>query len=325
MKNLKNGLILFAIVTGCVYFYFQKKQPKQVAESLQEESVKIEKLNKNSADQFKVSSEALQNTHSLNSESTIELANRQKKMTLPTSSEQTGSLQSYESIESNQLLTYIIDDGLAVVQGDIVIGKISPDAILTSFSGSTKEPLIKLWTTTEIPYYIQPNLRNPDRVIQALTYFSNTNIRFVPYANQEDVIVFEQGQGTCKSYLGRIGGRQPLWISEACSPREIAHEIMHSLGFIHEQNRDDRDNYINVFWENINPKFKINFEKFSSASMKVTGLSQFDFESIMIYPELMFSTNGLPTIRSKIDEQVVFPAQTLTSKDIERVNKAYVK
>lgn len=233
------------------------------------------------------------------------------------------SIKNMNDSDEKNSVTYIIDDGVVVTQGDIILAEVEPGALLKSLSGKMQEPSVQIWPTNEIPFFIQPNVMNPERINHAFGFFANSNIHFVPYTNQEDAIVFEKGQGSCKSYLGYIGGHQKIFISEACSAREIAHEIMHSLGFIHEQNRTDRDRFVDILWNNVNPNFKVNFEKFSSSMMKVSGLSDFDFESIMIYPDSMFSINNQPTMRSKIENQSIAPSTSFSVKDIERINAVY--
>lgn len=224
---------------------------------------------------------------------------------------------------SNHLVTYTIDAGVAVTQGDIILGEFEAGTLIQALSGQAPEPQIQTWPTNEIPYFIQVDLPNKERVIEALRMFSGTHVRFIPYENQEDAIIFERKEGVCKSYVGYIGGLQKIYLSDKCGPTEVAHEIMHSLGFVHEQNRFDRDQFIQVFWDNIEPPEKINFEKFSGSAMKASGSSSFDFESIMIYPEEMFSRNQSPTMKSVIDGFKIAPSDVLSPKDIERINRVY--
>ena len=104
------------------------------------------------------------------------------------------------------------------------------------------------------------------------------------------------------SYIGRTyystaANGQPISISKGCVNRGvIQHEMMHALGFFHEQSRPDRDDYVNINYNNIvggqNGPYASNFAKTS----KIDSLgAPYDYDSVMHYDEYAFS-NGGPTI-----------------------------
>lgn len=55
----------------------------------------------------------------------------------------------------------------------------------------------------------------------------------------------------CYSLIGRDGGQQQLSLGVGCYRKGIAiHEVMHLLGFFHEQSRLDRDDHVTVNYGN---------------------------------------------------------------------------
>jgi len=58
-------------------------------------------------------------------------------------------------------------------------------------------------------------------------------------------------RSTCSSKIGRAGGRQNVNLRPFCYP--TIHEIMHAIGFGHEERRRDRDYYTAFNWTNIKP------------------------------------------------------------------------
>ena len=63
------------------------------------------------------------------------------------------------------------------------------------------------------------------------------------------------------------------------TPGIIQHEFLHAIGVLHTQARMDRDDYVQIFWDNIHPDDKNNFEKYDSNHF---GLP-YDFHSVMHY------------------------------------------
>ena len=56
----------------------------------------------------------------------------------------------------------------------------------------------------------------------------------------------------CSSPVGYWRRRNTINLARGCWNKGIViHEIMHSLGFYHEQSRPDRDNFVNINWNNI--------------------------------------------------------------------------
>jgi hypothetical protein len=77
--------------------------------------------------------------------------------------------------------------------------------------------------------------------------------------------------------------------------KALVHELMHVLGFYHEQQRPDRDLYISVLYQNIvktNDIKRLNYD----INPNSTPLGNYDFLSVLHYNPFGFSVNGLPTI-----------------------------
>ena len=105
----------------------------------------------------------------------------------------------------------------------------------------------------------------------------------------------------CSSMVGKQGGLQKLNISHKSNcfhPRIIAHEFIHALGFFHEQNRADRDEFVKINMHNIQCDKRGNFHrKRNSDAFDVP----YDYKSIMHYGSHLFSKNGEPTIVPKVN------------------------
>nr|BAE72829.1 hatching enzyme [Tetraodon nigroviridis] len=176
-----------------------------------------------------------------------------------------------------------------------------------------------------IPYTIGYEYQNWERqaIETALQSFhGSTCIRFTPRKNEYDYIKVESGDG-CYSSLGRVGNGQTLSINTAgCLYHGvIQHETMHALGFQHEQTRSDRDYYVRINWDNIDPNMAFNFYKQDTNNLN----TPYDYGSVMHYGRTAFTMYaGVDTITPIPDSRVQIGQRNgLSYWDIQRVNLLY--
>ncbi|XP_051997451.1 high choriolytic enzyme 2-like [Xyrauchen texanus] len=146
-------------------------------------------------------------------------------------------------------------DGAAIIFGDIAVATVLQNADPCTARGCK-------WNRYRngkvyVPYIIS-NQYSPEEIgviERGLKSFEeSTCIQFMPHRGQRDFIHIKSVSG-CFSYLGRQGGEQVVSLDRAgCVHFSIVqHELIHALGFHHEQNRSDRDGHVWIIYKNIIP------------------------------------------------------------------------
>lgn len=221
---------------------------------------------------------------------------------------------------SNMPVEYAVVDGHAVFEGDI---------LLSLSSGITESGLglpdsSRLWPGGIMPYEIDPKLPNQDRITNAIAHWEeNTSIRFVERtsanaAQYPNYVYFQPWIG-CASYVGMVGGKQPIYLASGCTLGNTIHEIGHAVGLWHEQSRSDRDEFVTIHYENIQGGMEHNFDKHISDGR---DYGEYDYGSIMHYPRWAFSKNGKDTIVPLQDVEIG-QRSTLSDGDIAAVETMY--
>lgn len=101
------------------------------------------------------------------------------------------------------------------------------------------------------------------------------------------------------------------------------HELLHALGFMHEQNREERDGFVFIRSQNIETGREGNFAKAKKGDTTGFGVG-YDYGSVLHYSPVAFSKNGQPTIEAKMKtSDVMGQRERLSRKDIEKINKMY--
>lgn len=136
---------------------------------------------------------------------------------------------------------------------------------------------------------VPPEIR--ERFRQAFVdWESVAPVRFVPRTTQPDYVWIVLSDGS-SSFVGHVGGEQRLRISPTAPYGTYLHELGHALGLKHEHQRSDRDQFVDIVEENIQPESVGNFVQFPT-----DNCTPYDFGSVMHYSPTAFTANGGPTI-----------------------------
>ncbi|XP_052783984.1 zinc metalloproteinase nas-15-like isoform X2 [Mya arenaria] len=172
------------------------------------------------------------------------------------------------------------------------------------------------WDDGVIPYtFVNGHFSEKEKYMirTAMTEWEKyTCLRFRPSGRGDrNLVRFQNGLG-CNSQLGMVGGSQPLNLDKnGCRFKGLyLHEIGHAIGLVHEHQLPNRDEYIEILYQNVEPSMRIWFNKYSSQEVDQMKVP-YEYSSVMHYGITAFAADGKSqTIRSK---------QTDKEKNIGRV------
>jgi len=219
-------------------------------------------------------------------------------------------------------------EDVAIFENDIRLPPLESDAASGEFSNALRMTT-RLWPGGVVPYVLHASIINRSGHMEALRkameiWENNTCVKFVKRTTESRYAYIYYGSSGCNSNIGALRSRpSALSLGYNCGLVSIAaHELAHLLGFAHEQNRPDRDQYVDIQWQNIAPANHKIFGKKSPWAFHSFG-TQYDYKSLMHYGRYHFSKNGKPTIVSRDPKVKWFGNLSPSELDIKEMNLLY--
>jgi len=209
------------------------------------------------------------------------------------------------------------------------------------FPPSTSRGVVKrgnsvAWPNGIVPYEIAPGYEPAQRqfIISAMQRMENAIavnnvlcVHFRPKTSSDQYYITIRNGNGCSSYVGQnpgmVGERTVSLQYPGCVDNgRIMHELLHALGFFHEQSRPDRDSYVRIRSENIQAGMENNFNKYTNSFVD-TQNTPYDYGSVMHYERDAFSLNNLPTIEPIQSGAQIGQRVGMSPIDIEEVRLFY--
>lgn len=231
---------------------------------------------------------------------------------------------------------YLDDDiylGDTTMLNQYQIKKNMPGNLLFAASINDNLAFNTRWPNAVVPFKIYNGFSEEEVITirKAMNHImQKTHVCFVPRLNQKNylrikkVTIKELGFEGGQSYLGMWphGPQDLLFSASNFAQGLVVHELGHAIGFIHEHNRNDRDDHGKIIYDNIKDGMEGQFYKYPFIS---STLTTYDYYSIMHYKPKNFSKNGEQTIVKLLNptDQRFGRSDTLTFKDIRGINRIY--
>ena len=232
-----------------------------------------------------------------------------------------------DPVLGSRTLVYEVIGDYAVVEDDIIIDEIKT---ITAKRASMLPPVGgSRWPNGVVPFELTEDLPLMTKLaaLEAIALWQQkTNIEFIELTSKNreqfpDYLSFIPANGTtCSSYVGRKKGMQVVNLAPRCNTMNTVHEIGHALGLWHEQSRLDRDEHVQILWENIDEDHLFNFNQHLTDGQ---DYGVYDYESIMHYGAYNFSKNGKKTIIPLVDNAEIGQRDHISEKDITAMNAMY--